>query len=238
VPESSDQERVRLVLSEMLAAEPSSETFEDPAAIRRKGGWRWRPRLDLKVVVALAAVIILIATLVWAGPLRPGSNKQRVATPHPTLPTVTTPPPTSAPVTTSPTTVPTTSEPTTTAPPTTVPIDSAIGVYGNCTTPTVEPTEIVLACADYGERLTGLYWTSWTPTSATAIGTLVYNDCTPDCAAGHFHSVPNTTVTLTVPVRGPGGGLVWSEVQESPEPPGYETGPFHGGPQPLPTQPV
>jgi hypothetical protein len=218
----------------MLAADPRPEAFADPAAIRRSGGWRWRPRLDLKVVVALAAVIILVATLVWAGPLRPGSNKQRVATPHPTVSTVTTPLSTLVPVTT----FPTTTVPATTVPTTTVPIDTTIGVYGNCTTPSVEPAEIVLACGDYGERLTSLYWTSWTATSATAVGTLVYNDCTPDCASGQFHSVPNTTVTLTVPIRGASGSLVWSEVQENPEPPGYETGPYHGGPQPLPTQPV
>jgi len=98
--------------------------------------------------------------------------------------------------------------------------------------------EIVLTCADYGEVLEGLHWTSWTASSATAVGTLVYNDCVPDCAAGHEHHVPGTEVTLTVATRGASGTLVWSEVQENPEPPGYETGPYHGGPQPLPTQPA
>jgi hypothetical protein len=125
-----------------------------------------------------------------------------------------------------------------TAPPiTTAPIDTGIEVYGNCTTPSVEPPEIVLTCADYGEVLEGLNWVSWTAASATAVGTLVYNDCTPDCAAGHYHGVPGTEVTLTVPVEGAGGQIVWSQVQENPEPPGYATGPFHGGPQPLPIQP-
>ncbi len=97
--------------------------------------------------------------------------------------------------------------------------------------------EIVLACADYGEVLMALRWTSWTATSASAVGTLVYNDCTPDCADGLHHSIPDTTVTLTVPVHGADGSLVWSQVQENPEPPGFETGPDHGGPQPLPTRP-
>ena len=41
-------------------------------------------------------------------------------------------------------------------------------------------------------------------------------------------------VTLTVPARTASGQRVWSEIQESPEPPGYATGPYHGGPQPLP----
>lgn len=117
-------------------------------------------------------------------------------------------------------------------------VDAGIEVYGNCKTPSVEPTEIVLACADDNAILEALHWTSWTATSATAVGTLVYNDCTPNCAEGHFHHVPGTRVTLTVPSRSVGGQHVWSEVQENPEPPGYETGPYHGGPQPLPRGPI
>ena len=94
------------------------------------------------------------------------------------------------------------------------------------------------ACADYNALLEALRWTSWATTSATAVGTLVYNDCTPNCAEGHFHHVPGTRVTLTVPSRSAGGQQVWSEVQENPEPPGYETGPYHGGPQPRPKAPI
>jgi hypothetical protein len=117
-------------------------------------------------------------------------------------------------------------------------VDTGIKVYGNCTTPSVEPTEIVLACADGGALVNGLRWTSWTAASATAVGTLVYNDCSPNCAEGHQHDVPGTRVTLTAPVRGAGGRTVWSRVQEKPEPPGYQTGPLHGAPQPLPTRPA
>jgi hypothetical protein len=157
-----------------------------------------------------------------------GGNDTRSASGSRPAPTTASHPSTSLPVTTAPTTAVTTT--------TALPIDTAIGVYGNCTSPSVEPAEIVLTCADYGEVLMGLNWTSWTTTSASAVGTLFYNDCTPDCASGHQHSVPGTTVTLTVPIHGAGGSLVWSEVQENPEPPGYETGPYHGGPQPLPTQ--
>ena len=118
------------------------------------------------------------------------------------------------------------------------PIDTRIKVYGNCTTPSIEPAEIVLACADYGVLVEGLRWTSWTTASATAVGILVYNDCTPSCAEGHHHHVPGTRVTLTVPVHHAGGPVVWSQIQEYPEPPGYKTGPYHGGPQPLPTRPI
>jgi hypothetical protein len=117
-------------------------------------------------------------------------------------------------------------------------VDAGIEVYGNCKTPTVEPAEIVLACADYNAILESLHWTSWTASSATAVGTFVYNDCTPNCAEGHFHHVPGTRVTLTVPSRSVSGQQVWSQVQENPEPPGYATGPYHGGPQPLPKAPI
>jgi hypothetical protein len=126
-----------------------------------------------------------------------------------------------------------------TAPPAAAgPVGTHIKVYANCTSPTVRPPEIVLACADYGALLEGLRWTSWTAASATAVGTFEYNDCTPSCAEGRHRDIPGTTVTLTVPVEGAGGQVVWSRIQESPEPPGYATGPYHGGPQPLPIGPV
>ena len=111
-------------------------------------------------------------------------------------------------------------------------------MYGNCTSPTVEPTEIVLTCADDGVLLDQLRWTSWTAGRATAVGTLVYNDCSPNCAQGHFHRVTGDQVTLTVPVHGAAGRLVWSELQMHPQPPGYATGPEHGGPFRLSTRPV
>jgi hypothetical protein len=116
-----------------------------------------------------------------------------------------------------------------------VPVDTRIEVYGDCMTPSLEPTEIVLTCADYGWVLEDLHWSSWTASKATAVGTFVYNDCNPYCGAGHFHSVPGTRITLTAPVHGPGGQLLWSHLTQSPEPPGYATGPYHGGPFPLPT---
>jgi len=136
-------------------------------------------------------------------------------------------PPAAAPAPTATTGVVTTPA-TTTAPPAAVArVDTRIKVYGNCTTPSVEPAEIVLACADYGALLEGLRWASWTAASAMAVGTLVYNDCTPNCAEGHHHRVPGTRVTLTVavPVHGAGGQVVWSQIQEHPQPPGIQDRP-------------
>jgi hypothetical protein len=54
--------------------------------------------------------------------------------------------------------------------------------------PTVRPSEIVLACADAGLGVRGLRWLGWGDPTAAGIGTASANDCTPDCAAGHFHT--------------------------------------------------
>ena len=54
----------------------------------------------------------------------------------------------------------------------------------------VKPSTIVLACADYNSLIQKITWTSWTRKLASGTGTLVQNDCLPDCAAGHFHRYP------------------------------------------------
>lgn len=50
------------------------------------------------------------------------------------------------------------------------------------------PAELVITCADANYELSNLDWRNWgagtTSTSAVARA----NDCTPNCAAGHFHS--------------------------------------------------
>jgi hypothetical protein len=58
----------------------------------------------------------------------------------------------------------------------------------------VRPKDFVLACADGNSALEKLTWTSWTPGLASAKGTLEQNDCTPYCAAGHFHNYPALVV--------------------------------------------
>jgi hypothetical protein len=54
--------------------------------------------------------------------------------------------------------------------------------------PTVEPTEIILACADAGLGVRSLHWVGWGEPRAAGIGSAFANDCTPSCAAGRFHS--------------------------------------------------
>jgi hypothetical protein len=56
--------------------------------------------------------------------------------------------------------------------------------------PQVRPTSYVLACADGNDRLIDLHWTNWVPESATGTGVQYLNDCTPNCAEGHFDSYP------------------------------------------------
>jgi hypothetical protein len=56
------------------------------------------------------------------------------------------------------------------------------------------PKSIILTCADGNAYFAKLAWTSWKPGLASATGTLVLNDCTPYCAAGHFHRYPAIVV--------------------------------------------
>jgi hypothetical protein len=58
----------------------------------------------------------------------------------------------------------------------------------------IRPRNFVLTCADGNAYFAKLAWASWTPGLASARGTLVLNDCTPYCAAGHFHSYPAIVV--------------------------------------------
>ena len=66
--------------------------------------------------------------------------------------------------------------------------------------PAVEPGSIVLACGDGSALLTHLSWSSWTPTTATAVGDYTHDTCTPDCAQGTFVSTP-ASVRLGYPVE-------------------------------------
>ena len=60
--------------------------------------------------------------------------------------------------------------------------------------PLVRPRTFILTCADGNVAVSKLSWTSWTPGLASATGTLEENDCTPYCAAGHFHAYPAVVV--------------------------------------------
>ena len=60
--------------------------------------------------------------------------------------------------------------------------------------PVAAPSTFVLACADHGIGVEDLHWASWTPELASGYGVFWENDCTPDCADGHFHYYPSLEV--------------------------------------------
>lgn len=71
--------------------------------------------------------------------------------------------------------------------------------------PAVEPSSIVLACADGNASVENLVWASWGQSEARASGNYVANDCTPSCAGGTFHRYPAAVILGDVgTVRGTG----------------------------------
>jgi hypothetical protein len=52
----------------------------------------------------------------------------------------------------------------------------------------VEPAQIVIACGDGNFFVTNVDWSFWGDTGANGVGIGHQNDCTPDCAGGHFHT--------------------------------------------------
>ncbi len=66
----------------------------------------------------------------------------------------------------------------------------------NCNQLKFKPTRIVLSCGDGGTWLGKLKWSSWNGSEAVGTGNFTAINCTPDCAAGHSHSV-SVRVTLS-----------------------------------------
>jgi hypothetical protein len=52
----------------------------------------------------------------------------------------------------------------------------------------VKPAVVVLACGDGNLGIRKVTWIGWGGATTVGIGTGFYNDCTPYCAAGKFHS--------------------------------------------------
>jgi hypothetical protein len=74
----------------------------------------------------------------------------------------------------------------------------------------IEPSSIVLACADGNASLINLNWSSWTATGAVGSGTFRHNLCQPDCVDGQFAFDP-TQVRLSYPIES-GAGQQFSVV--------------------------
>jgi hypothetical protein len=54
--------------------------------------------------------------------------------------------------------------------------------------PQVRPTAVIFACGDGNFSAKGLAWSGWGKSTTSATGVAESNDCTPNCAQGHFHS--------------------------------------------------
>ncbi len=238
------------------AAGPSSVGPDVDAIVR--GGRTLRRRRRIVTSAATAAFVVAVAavSVFAAGGFDTGSGPSTIVPAATPPPQASTPAPTAIPSSTGTTppvsastppalvgpqsqapspAAPVSSAPTSAAP---RPVDSAILVYADCQSPTLEPSQLILTCADQGFYFRDLQWSSWTAGGATATGTEVYNDCTPSCAAGRFHSIANASVTLTTPTTDAEGRRLWSQIEFSPQPPGYATGPYQGGPEPLPVRPT
>jgi hypothetical protein len=171
-------------------------------------------------LIRTVPVVVALGTS-WAGTggNSSGNSQPSRAAPVISSPTTSAPPSPVAPA--SPSVAPTTQSS----------VDASIGVYADCTSPapeqrpTVEPSEIVMACADDGFGIRDVRWSSWTADGARGSGTTWYKDCRPNCAEGKIVDTPNVRIVLTTPVQNADGVLVWSRITFSALPPGYLAGP-------------
>ena len=88
--------------------------------------------------------------------------------------------------------------------------------------PKVRPTDILFTCADGGFGVDRLSWVTWGGSRAVGLGSAYVNDCTPSCAAGHFHRFP-AVVIATGLQRCPNGEaayltVTWAFIGRSPFP--------------------
>ena len=57
----------------------------------------------------------------------------------------------------------------------------------DCYALAVAPADLTIACGDGNFGLATMRWTGWGSPAAKGTGVVRANDCTPNCAAGHFH---------------------------------------------------
>jgi hypothetical protein len=64
-----------------------------------------------------------------------------------------------------------------------------VKAISSCKSPQYKPTKYILACGDANAGMKNVAYDWWTTKTAHGTATLYYNDCNPNCAAGHFHFV-------------------------------------------------
>ncbi len=88
--------------------------------------------------------------------------------------------------------------------------------------PGVRPTSVVFACGDGGVYADGVRWSSWGEPFATATATMHANDCTPNCAEGHFHTYA-AILAVSGRQRCPNGQVAYQKVAYVPRTRGVPT---------------
>ena len=82
----------------------------------------------------------------------------------------------------------------------------------NCVSFEQKPVELVLYCADAGQILNEISWSSWTATEALGTGTSTANDCEPSCAEGN-DVVSAVEIKLFQPITSESGKRVFSQIE-------------------------
>ena len=82
----------------------------------------------------------------------------------------------------------------------------------NCVTFEEKPVELVLYCADAGQILNEITWSSWTSTEAIGAGTSTANDCEPSCYEGK-DVISAVEIKLTKPITSESGKRVFSQIE-------------------------
>jgi hypothetical protein len=82
----------------------------------------------------------------------------------------------------------------------------------NCVTFEEKPVELVLYCADAGQILNEITWSSWNSDEAIGAGTSFANDCEPSCAEG-TDVISAVEIKLTKPMTSESGKRVFSKIE-------------------------
>jgi hypothetical protein len=82
----------------------------------------------------------------------------------------------------------------------------------NCVTFEEKPVELVLYCADAGQILNQITWSSWSASEALGEGTSTTNDCEPSCAEGK-DVISAVEIKLNKPVTSESGKRVFSQIE-------------------------
>ncbi len=85
------------------------------------------------------------------------------------------------------------------------------------------PKAYILACADGGIGIRNLVWHGWGEAVAYGDGEYFWNDCTPDCAGGHFHTAKGTLIAYDLRPSAVPGFLFYNRIFliGPPKRPGY-----------------